>query len=63
MAELAMKSYVPPGTSVMSEDQIHEWADSIKRAEVECDAARGSEQRVAQLENTLAARDREITHL
>lgn len=63
MAELAVKSYASPGTRVMSEDQIRNWANSIQRAEVECDASRGSKQVVALLKSTLAVQDHEIACL
>lgn len=63
VVELAVKSYTPPRSRVMTEDQISAWANSIKKVEAEHDAAQGNAQMVALLRETLIVWDREIACL
>lgn len=60
MEELAVKRYAPSGSTVMREDQICECANTMKKADMESDVARRSEQRVVLLKATLAVHDSEI---
>lgn len=63
VAELAVKSFALPGSRVTTEDQISEWANSIKKVELKHDVARGNAQMVVLLRETLAMQDHEIAHL
>lgn len=47
----------------MSEDQIWDWTNSIKKAEVEHDMARGSGQVIAMHKDILSTRDHETARL
>lgn len=59
----SLKTLCTQGSRLMSEDQIHGWAESIKKAKAERDAARASEQQVVLLKATLTDQDTEIAHL